>query len=113
MCIISSFNYAYIAAFRLHPDLSENILGLYIFYETIFFIDMVLQFFKEFTSETSSIPVRNLEKISMNYLQNGFAYDFIAILPLQVLHLKNKRENLFFLIKLVRLEKGVRLMNVT
>jgi hypothetical protein len=52
---------------------------------------MVLQFFKEFTSETSSIPVRNLEKIAMNYLQNGFVNDFIAIIPLQVFVLKNKR----------------------
>jgi len=113
ICLISSFNYAYLAAFRMHDQLKTSISGLWLFYETMFFIDIVLQFLKEFKSETTNLPVRDLEKIAWNYLENGFVTDFIAIIPLQILELKSKRENLFFLIKLIRLEKGLRLFNVT
>ena len=113
LCMLSSFNYAYLAAFRMHKELNETIMSIWILYELIFFLDIILQFLLEFTSETSSIPVRDLEKIAWNYIYNGFVTDFIAIIPLQIIQLKNNRQNLFFLIKLIRLEKGLRLFDVT
>ena len=113
MCISSCFNYAYLAAFRMHKDLNPKIMDLWWFYEIVFFLDMVFQFFKEYTSETTNLPVRDLGRIAGNYLENGLVTDAIALVPFQVLNLKNRRENLFFLIKLVRLGKGLRLFDVT
>ena len=82
LCIISSFNYAYLSAFRMHDELNPSINRLWILYEVIFFADIVMQFLKEFNSETTNLPVRDLEKIAWNYLENGFVTDFIALIPL-------------------------------
>lgn len=65
----------------MHVELSESIMGLWIFYEIVFFLDMVFQFFKEYTSETTNIPIRDLSKIAGNYLNNGFVIDAIALIP--------------------------------
>jgi len=51
--------------------------------------------------------------ISVNYLQTTFIFDFIPLLPFQLITtLPNKRERLFFLIKMVRLVKGFSLFDV-
>ena len=42
-----------------------------------------------------------------------FKWDFIPLLPLQLFTFKNKRENLFFLIKLLRIRKGMKMLDVT
>ena len=74
--------------------------------ETIFGIYMVLQFFKEFQPEDKVIPVRDLYGIAINYFESEFLFDFLPILPLQVLNLKRNRQKLFFLIKCIRIPKG-------
>lgn len=61
----------------------------------------------------STRPVRDLEKISLNYLKTEFPTDFVAIIPFQLLSLKRRRENLFFLVKIIRLLKGLRLFQVS
>jgi hypothetical protein len=58
-------------------------------------------------------PVRNWSMIVVHYLKTEFVWDFIPIMPFQLLTLPRKRENLFFLIKLLRLRKGFAILNVT
>ena len=49
--------------------------------------------------------------IAKRYLTSEFKYDLLAILPLQFIELKNHRERLFYLIKVVRLKNGLGLVN--
>ena len=81
-CLFSSYIYAYIAAFRLHEDLNESILSSQYIFETIFLLHMILQFFLEFCPESTNVPVIDLKKIAVHYLEGEFKGDMIAILPL-------------------------------
>ena len=48
LCLISSYMYPNIAAFRLNNDLSDaSIVDIYAAFESLFLIDMVLRFFAE------------------------------------------------------------------
>jgi len=73
---------------------------------------MILQFFLEFCPESTNVPVVDIQKIAVHYLEGEFKGDMIAILPLQIVQLRNNRQYLFFIIKLIRLGKGIRLFNV-
>lgn len=93
LCLISAYIYANIAAFRMHPVRDErHINDIYAAFESLFLFDMVLQFFVEFVPEGQTRPIRNLERIAMNYFRNDFLLDFIAILPLELLEFKNHRQ---------------------
>lgn len=113
LCLMSSYVYAYIAAFRLHNDMNESVYKLNYFFETMFLIDCILTFFVEYQPEDSKYPVRDMSKIAINYLQGAFKFDVIPLIPLQYLTLKNKREYLFFTIKWIRLIKGFKLINIS
>mgnify|MGYP006105627473 CR=1 FL=1 len=58
--------------------------GLYVFFEIMFFIDMVSKFFLEYISvEFDNIkPVRNIKLIAIRYLESNFILDLIPIFPL-------------------------------
>ena len=75
-------------------------------------IDMALQFFLEYTPEGVAIPESDLKKISWHYLNGDFKLDMLALIPFQFLQMKNNRQYLFFMIKLIRLEKGIRHISV-
>jgi hypothetical protein len=48
----------------------------------------------------------------MNYLKTGFAMDFIPIIPFYGVSLKRKRQDLFYIIKMIRLIKGFTIFDV-
>ena len=50
--------------------------------ETIFFIDMCLNFVKEYTPEKTMKSVNNFSGISDHYIYGEFCIDFICIIPL-------------------------------
>ena len=113
-CLLSSYVYSYSAAFRLHDE-REVIWTTFftIFFELIFLAHMVTQFILEYTPEGSKNPVRDYKRIAMHYINEGdFKADFIAIIPFQIITMRNGRQKLFLLIKLVRLAKGLKLFNV-
>jgi len=62
-------------------------------------------------------PIRDFKGMALKYLQGGFMTDFIPLIPLQfvpftrVFEIKNTG-NIFYLIKLVRLARGLELLNV-
>ena len=71
--------------------------------EFIFLIDFLTKFFLSFTESNSLKTVEEFNKIVPNYLKNGCLTDMIPLIPLQLIQLKNNRNCLFYLIKLIRL----------
>ena len=52
--------------------------------------------------------------IAVRYLSNGFFRDFIPLIPLQLITIgSNGRGTLFYLIKLIRLQKGFEILDVS
>jgi hypothetical protein len=68
---------------------------------------MLIQFLVEYTPPGQLVPVKDISLISMRYLRGEFLKDFIPIIPLQLLTLNNGDERLFFIIKIMRLIKGL------
>lgn len=115
MCLITSYIYMYVATFRngLANELNQ---GLFIFFEVCFLIHMILQFFKayELSDESSDKKEeRSMSKISLNYIKTYFIIDLIPLLPLQYWPLPDNREKIFYILKVTRLEKGFRLLNIS
>jgi hypothetical protein len=82
MCLISSYIYINIAAFRMHGYEDEQVTEIFLTFEIFFFIDMIMQFFIERIPQGHTKPIRELEKIAMIYLKGDFIIDIIAICPL-------------------------------
>ena len=82
-CLISSYLYAYLAAFRIKPEytLDLNNFGM-IVCEFIFTIDFLAKFFLSYTDSHSLKKVEEFNKIVPNYLNNGCFSDMIPLIPL-------------------------------
>ena len=111
-CLISSYYYAYMAAFQ-NPMVGEPLFNVMLFFETIFFISMVLNFFVEFVKDGQTIPTRDLAQIANRYLRSSFINDFIPLIPLPYLIDIGGFEAHFYAIKVIRLVNGFRLLNVS
>lgn len=82
-------------------------------YTIIFSIDVVIQFFVE-KSDTTSIEVqRNFFKVALIYIKSSFIFDVIAIFPFYHFF-KNSFKfcRLMYFIKLIRLYRGLQLLNI-
>jgi hypothetical protein len=73
---------------------------------------MITKFMLSYTRETDLKKISDLRLTSLHYLRTDFIYDFLPIIPFQLLMLKNNRHCLFFIIKLMRLIQGQRLFDV-
>lgn len=83
-------------------------------FEAIFLLDIIINFllsYVKYDTQTEVIECHIVKTIT-NYLSTTFYKDFIPIIPLQLMELPNKRNLLFFLIKLMRLFKGFRILDV-
>jgi len=58
MCLMSSYIYTNIAAFRVHGYEDKTVRETYITFETFFFFDMVLNFFFEQIPQGHTKPIR-------------------------------------------------------
>jgi hypothetical protein len=117
-CALSSYFYLFFASSRnvIDDDEFSNAHFILTFvFEGLFFIHLVLNFFKEYTPEGGGDrqkPIREFNRIIRNYITTGFAFDFITLIPMQFLHFKRHRERLFYLIKVLRFYKGFKVFNV-
>lgn len=111
-CLLSSYVYTNIAAFRMHKYEDEAVTQVYLAFEIFFFIDMIVQFFVERTPAGHTKPVRELEKLAVLYLKGDFIVDLIAILPLQIIEMNRNRHYLFLLVKCIRVRKCFRILQV-
>ena len=84
-------------------------------FEIIFLIDMLAQFFTDYPSnnKTTKYNVRELSKIIDRYIKGSFITDLIPLIPLHFLDLYDNKGDLFLLLKMVRLYKGLEFINIT
>ena len=81
-------------------------------FETLFGVSVILRFFVDYYEEGKQFPVRDFSAIAMNYLKTDFIYDFIPLIPLQELPLPRGYGRFFYVIKVMRLFNGFKLLNV-
>jgi len=78
----------------------------------VFGFHLVLQFFLSFDDGKSPKPQTNLTKIFNNYFYGSFIYDFIPLIPFQLIEMYRNRNCLFYLVKVMRLWQGFKLLDV-
>ena len=122
-CIFSSYIYAYLAAFgtndeafnHSYPGQSEMqfFTNLEISFETIFVLSIIKQFLTEYTPDGETQPIRDLQKIAKRYIKDDFVLDTICVLPIsRMLKFMGEEARLFYLIKSVRIIKGINIFSV-
>jgi hypothetical protein len=113
LCLISCFYYGSIAGIRYSEFDSFSISNLSWmgYFECMFFVHMATQFLLEYQEEGKH-PVRDIPMIASNYIQGEFALDIIPLIPLQLIKLNQDREQLFYIIKLLRLNKCLSLFDI-
>lgn len=80
--------------------------------EVFFTLSVLFNFILEFKQDGSMHPIRDLELIAKNYLSGNFVFDVIPCIPLQYVNIGG-REKMFYLIKIMRLYKGIQFMDVS
>jgi len=79
-------------------------------FEIFFCIEMLLGFITEYI-DNNNRPVRDFKRISKKYLNEGFIYDVIPLIPCNFMfHFPGSR--FFFLIKSVRLIQAYEILDV-
>ena len=83
ICLFSSYMYIFMATFRSDPPPYYTVMhNISYVFETLFFIYLILQFFKEYTPEFQMTPCRNIKSIAKNYLETQFKWDLLPLIPL-------------------------------
>lgn len=115
-CLVSSYIAVYMACHRITMEGKGFTLVVFIMYsfEAVFMLDIFVNFLLsyEYMSPLGKQVQRDVIEIAKHYLTTTFYKDLIPIVPLQMIELKNNRNTLFYLIKLFRLAKGFRLLDV-
>ena len=77
-------------------------------FEVIFLIDMIVNFFLDFqtNSKTVKIITRDIREIVHRYVHGEFIWDLVPLLPLQYIEMESNLNFNFYLIKVIRLRKG-------
>ena len=85
-----------------------------IIFETIFFINMIVNFLTEYVPEGEVCPIRDLKIISKRYLSTNFIRDAIPLFPIIffVDTSKSSFYRIFYFIKVMRLATGLKVFNV-
>lgn len=119
-CIFSSYFYAYLAAFGM-KDPSQGSDGnddavfstIEMVYESIFILSILKQFLTEYTPDGETQPVRDISKISKRYIKDHFVLDTICVIPFsRMLEFIGEEARLLYLIKSIRIIKGIRFFSV-
>lgn len=108
--LTSPYYYAWVA----HEGF-ETTSFLIVLFEAIFALDIAIQFLTEYTPEGETIPVRNLGKISHQYIHQGdFYFDAVSTIPITFFLDNSKPEiwRLLFLIKVIRIGTALEIYNV-
>ena len=116
-CIISSYMYAYMAAFGINNnDLTINVdLRIAdIFFFVVFTVSIIMNFLRDFVPEGETQACKDLKKIANRYLHGQFSLDFIAWVPFQFIIDFNQHRllNCLYAIKIIRLRSGLQYFNI-
>ena len=112
---ISSFEYANIAAFKYYWD-ERGGTGPWLWgWEIVFSLDFLMKFFVDYqepkVTGDGNIIQRNWKKIAIHYYYTDFWTDFLPLIPFQIVF-TGKQSFLFYFVKVLRVKKGVVLLNV-
>ena len=108
-CLITSYMYVWIAAYG-HFSITHQIeLG----FEIFFLLHVLKNCFTEYTPEGETNSVRHIASIISRYFHNDFIYHLIPLIPFTILlHEVDPRVKLFYLIKIVRLNDGIKVFSI-
>ena len=72
-------------------------------------MDLLFNFVTDFktTKKMKVIVVRDVDKIVERYLKGEFIWDFVSCVPLQMIQMPVSINNLFYIIKILRLRKAM------
>lgn len=111
ICIISSYIYAYMAAFYA-PKAGDTLYYVSLFFELWFLLDITLKFLKSFTKDGETVPTIDLNQIATRYLKGKFVLDFIPLIPVPRIF-EFHGENQFYIIKCIRIVNGFAAFDVS
>ena len=76
-------------------------------------VTIIKNFFTEFTREGEQHPVTSVTEIADNYFKTNFVYDFIPIIPCELLFGSlGPYARLLYILKVIRIKKGFEVFNV-
>lgn len=111
-CITSTYIYSYLAAFG-HDNDDYSIYHILAVFEGFFALSIIKNFITEYTPENETVPVRKIRDIAHRYFSNGFWVDLFCLVPFQmVFSVFTEKSHLFYLIKALRIIKGIKIFNV-
>lgn len=113
LCLISSYFYGWLAAFGTPDPIKDPIeYGCQIGFELFFFISLIFNFFIEFEIDGQVQPIRDLQRIAVNYIKGYFIFDLIPCIPFHYLPLEGD-EKLFYVFKILRIFTGIEFIDVS
>lgn len=114
LCLISGYYYGTMAGFRYSDldALDTTNFNIQIVMESIFLVHMLCQFFLEIRIDENPVACRDLPTIVWNYIQTTFPIDFITNFPFFLIRMKRNRQYMFYVVKLLRIDKGFKLFDV-
>jgi hypothetical protein len=112
-CLISPHIYAFAALHGQEKDV-KWVLIFSILCESLFAMNIALNFLTDFVPDGEITPERDLSIIANRYLHGEFLMDFIPTFPITFMF--NMSHNSYwrvsYLIKIIRLTKGIKIYNV-
>ena len=115
-CMASAYMYAFLACYGVNEDgpRDEEELLFEMLWEFVFLISIIKCFLTDYRVEGESFPKKNFFKIAQRYLKGDFMIDFIPIVPIPfMINLHTFPDGkLFYLLKIVRLKRGLEVFNV-
>ena len=112
MCVVSSYFYAYMAAFKA-PKPGDYLFHIMIVFECLFAVDIFLKFLKSFTKDGETMPTIDLAKIAQRYLKGQFLLDFIPLVPLSSIFSFAHGHGHLYIVKCIRIINGFSLFNIS
>ena len=112
-CFTSPYFYAWVALNGHEKDEYLQLCFAYI-YESIFALNICFNFLTDFVPDGEIIPEKDLAKIADRYLNGEFLKDFAPTFPLTFFfdNSHTKFWRLLYLVKIIRLIKGIEIYDV-
>lgn len=109
VCLTSPYYYAWIAL-----EGYESLPVAIVVFESIFALDIAIQFLTDYTPDGETIPIRSLGKIAQHYINGDFYFDMASTFPVTFFLDNSKSEiwRLLFLIKIIRVGTALEIYNV-
>lgn len=111
LSLVSSFFYAYYAAYR-HGDTKSQRLMFFI--EILFLLDFFLSFSKTMPDPRSSAfpPITDYEQILNHYIKTNMLEHLIPLVPLQIIPMERSRQKVLYIVKLIRINRGLKNLKI-